>query len=130
MRIKGLLEMMFEVLSEWIETFIHDMEGLEAAEGVATPQQTASNGTTPPTSTNTSPRGSHHLHTASGMPMNGGFMLSSVAGGDVSYDCIIRMFLCQLGSKRFKPRRASFQCQCLGCLYGFRTSHGADCLNE
>ena len=71
MRVKGLLEMMFEVLSDWIETFIHDIEGLEAAEGMSAPltfPSSSLDSTTPPPSSNTSPRGSHHLHSASGRP--------------------------------------------------------------
>ena len=40
MRIKGLLEMMFEVLSDWIDAFIEDIEEVEAAEtgGSTTPK--------------------------------------------------------------------------------------------
>ena len=54
MQVKGLLEMMFEVLSDWIQAFISDMEGLESDGG--TPP--ASRGGTPPHSGNTTPRGS------------------------------------------------------------------------
>ena len=71
MYVKGLLEMMFEVQSEWIDTFISDMESLAAAEGINTPLQLSGNGppgsVTPPSSANTSPRGSQHSHTPSGM---------------------------------------------------------------
>ena len=40
MRIKGLLEMMFEVLSDWIDAFIEDIEEVEAGEtgGNTTPK--------------------------------------------------------------------------------------------
>lgn len=40
MRIKGLLEMMFEVLSDWIDAFIEDIEDVEAGEtgGNTTPK--------------------------------------------------------------------------------------------
>lgn len=73
MHVKGLLEMMFEVLSGWIDTFIHDIEGLEAAEGVGGTLQAATqtNGNTPPPSANTSPRGTHHVHTPSGSFLRG-----------------------------------------------------------
>ena len=64
MYIKGLLEMMFEVQSEWIETFINDMESLAAAEALNTPAQGSN---TPPSSSNTSPRGPCHSHTPSGV---------------------------------------------------------------
>lgn len=70
MYVKGLLEMMFEVQSEWIDTFIDDMESLAAAEGMHSPVQPSGSGQpgshTPPSSANTSPRGSHHIHTPSG----------------------------------------------------------------
>ena len=51
LNVKGLLEMMFEVLSGWIEAFIGDMEGLEATDGL-----------TPPPSGSTTPR----AHTPTG----------------------------------------------------------------
>ncbi len=39
MRVKGLLEMMFEVLSDWIDAFIEDIEEVEASEtGSTTPK--------------------------------------------------------------------------------------------
>ena len=39
MRVKGLLEMMFEVLSDWIDAFIEDIEEVEATEtGNTTPK--------------------------------------------------------------------------------------------
>ena len=39
MRIKGLLEMMFEVLSDWIDAFIEDIEEVEGSEtGNTTPK--------------------------------------------------------------------------------------------
>lgn len=39
MRVKGLLEMMFEVLSDWIDAFIEDIEEVEAGEtGNTTPK--------------------------------------------------------------------------------------------
>ena len=39
MRIKGLLEMMFEVLSDWIDAFIEDIEEAEGSEtGNTTPK--------------------------------------------------------------------------------------------
>ncbi len=39
MRVKGLLEMMFEVLSDWIDAFIEDVEEVEASEtGNTTPK--------------------------------------------------------------------------------------------
>ena len=69
MHVKGLLEMMFEVLSDWIEAFITTMESLEAAEGMHTPPHSGaatSGGNTPPSSATASPRGAHHTHTLSG----------------------------------------------------------------
>jgi len=70
MHVKGLLEMMFEVQSNWIDTFIHDMEGLAAAESMHTPPHSSNGekGGTPNTSANTSPRTScsGHTHTPSG----------------------------------------------------------------
>lgn len=39
MRVKGLLEMMFEVLSDWIDAFIEDIEEAEGTEtGNTTPK--------------------------------------------------------------------------------------------
>ena len=39
MRVKGLLEMMFEVLSDWIDAFIEDIEEVEGSEtGNTTPK--------------------------------------------------------------------------------------------
>ena len=39
MRVKGLLEMMFEVLSDWIDAFIEDIEEVEGSEtGSTTPK--------------------------------------------------------------------------------------------
>ena len=43
MRIKGLLEMMFEVLSDWIDAFIEDIEEVEGSEtGNTTPKGSVS----------------------------------------------------------------------------------------
>lgn len=66
MHVKGLLEMMFEVQSEWIDTFIDDMDSLAAAEAVNTPITPPYGSSTRPSSANTSPRGSCHSQTPSG----------------------------------------------------------------
>ena len=66
MYVKGLLEMMFEVQSEWIDTFIDDMDSLAAAEAMNTPAPHTNGSTTPPSSANTSPRGSVQSQTPSG----------------------------------------------------------------
>ena len=67
MHVKGLLEMMFEVQSEWIDTFIYDMDSLAAAEAMNTPVSHANGSSTPPSSANTSPRGSVQSQTPSGL---------------------------------------------------------------
>ena len=67
MYVKGLLEMMFEVQSEWIDSFIDDIDSLAAAEGLSTPMQGYNGSATPPSSANTSPRGSTQSQTPSGI---------------------------------------------------------------
>lgn len=66
MRIKGLLEMMFEVLSDWIDAFIEDIEEAEAGEtgGHTTPKGSIS----PRDSRGTAVlrRTHHYLHKISG----------------------------------------------------------------
>ncbi len=66
MYVKGLLEMMFEVQSEWIDTFIDDMDSLAAAEALNAPAPPVNGSNTPPSSANTSPRGSTQSQTPSG----------------------------------------------------------------
>ena len=69
MRVKGLLEMMFEVLSVSIGEFIEDIEGVEAAEGIGSstssaPSQAGNLGS--PSSSHTSPRNYDRAHAVSG----------------------------------------------------------------
>lgn len=69
MRVKGLLEMMFEVLSVSIGEFIEDIEGVEAAEGIGSstssaPSQAGNLGS--PSSAHTSPRNYDRSHAVSG----------------------------------------------------------------
>ena len=57
LRVKGLLEMMFEVLSNWIDAFIEDVEeaeegeaGRATPEGATTPRGSGGAGTSPASS--------------------------------------------------------------------------------
>ena len=57
LRVKGLLEMMFEVLSNWIDAFIEDVEEVEEGEagrgtpeGATTPRGSGGPGTSPASS--------------------------------------------------------------------------------
>ena len=57
LRVKGLLEMMFEVLSNWIDAFIEDVEeaeegeaGRATPEGATTPRGSGGPGTSPASS--------------------------------------------------------------------------------
>ncbi len=57
LRVKGLLEMMFEVLSNWIDAFIEDVEEVEEGEagrttpeGATTPRGSGGAGTSPASS--------------------------------------------------------------------------------
>ena len=60
MRIKGLLEMMFEVLSDWIDAFIEDIEEVEGSE-----------------TGNTTPKGSISPRDSRGKPRSGAAVLCS-----------------------------------------------------
>lgn len=82
MYVKGLLEMMFEVQSEWIDTFINDMDSLAAAEALNTPIQGSS---TPPSSANTSPRGSCQSNTPSGDTLAKAKVSAEQGGRDVHF---------------------------------------------